>query len=520
MRRPSRLAVTAAALLLAGACSGDYGDGGDDGGASGETTTTQPSDPLLVTTDLGPVRGAESPVDGVRQFLNIPYAEPPEGENAWRPPQEAAPWEEPLDATAPGPSCPQSTEGVTAAFVTTPPSDPDCLRLNVWSPDGAADVPVMVWIHGGGFSNGSAPSPYYTGDDLAGEGIVLVSMNYRLGPQGFLATEELADESEDGAVGNYGLLDQQAALRWVQDNAAAFGGDPGHVTIFGESAGGFSVCGHLASPGSAGLFQQAIIQSGGGCTAFLPREAALADGADFMTAVGCDDLACLRQTPDDELIAATDFNPSLVADGVVLEQTAHELAEQGELDDIPLLIGSNADEGSLFTLQEPEPTDAGLLELAADITDDPEALVALYPANDFDSNLARFRAMVTDSSFTCPMLDFAAVAPRSYVYQYTYVSEQNPLDLGATHGAELASLFHHPEGIAAVEIEVTEEGLQLSDLIQAAWAAFATTGDPGEDFDLYADGQTVTLITVPFEQVEEIRDGRCAEVTELSSPDR
>ncbi|HZJ27450.1 MAG TPA: carboxylesterase family protein [Acidimicrobiia bacterium] len=510
------LTLLAALALVVGACSNDQsGDAADD--AADDATTTQPSDPLLVATTLGPVQGGESAVDGIRHFLNIPFAEPPTGENAWRPPQPREPWANALDATEPGPSCPQTEGGVTTSFLETPESDPDCLSLNVWTPDGAEDLPTMVWIHGGGLTTGSAHEPYYIGDDLASEGVVVVSMNYRLGPQGFLATDELAEESDDGAVGNYGFLDQQAALEWVQANIAGFGGDPEEVTIFGESAGGFSVCGHLAAPGSQGLFQQAIVQSGGGCARLQPVESAVEDGAAFMEAVGCEDIACLRELSDEDLIAVADFNGALVSDGVVLSETAYELAERGDLDDTPILIGSNADESTLFTLGEDEPTDEELVELVSDLTDDPEAFIELYPAESFDSNLDRYRAMETDVRFTCPTLDFASVAPQTYVYHYVYLSEQNPFDLGATHGAEISSLFEHPEGITAIEIERTDEGARLSDLIQGAWAAFATKGDPGEEFEPYADDRTVTLINVPLERVDEIRDGRCEQVTQLST---
>ncbi len=262
------LALAVVLAVVAAACSGDDDSASDTTTSTSEpsttTTTTEPADPYLIDTTAGPVRGGPSGVDGVRNFLAIPYAEAPVGDLAWRAPEPRQPWTDVLDATQGGPACPQTTEGVTAQFVKSPDPDPDCLDLDVWSPDAAGDLPVMVWIHGGGFSTGSAHNPYYNGDDLAAEGVVVVGVNYRLGPQGFLVTDALRDESDDGSVGNYGFLDQQLALRWVQDNIEAFGGDPSNVTIFGESAGGFSVCGHLA--GSRGLFAKAVIQSGGGCS--------------------------------------------------------------------------------------------------------------------------------------------------------------------------------------------------------------------------------------------------------------
>ncbi len=520
-----RSVALAACVLLVAACSGS-----DDGTASSPSTTsttsttaattsTRPADPYFVDTTTGPVQGGPSAVDGVRNFLAIPYAEAPVGDRAWKPPAPRAPWDDPLDATQPGASCPQTTEGVTTAFIITPDPDPDCLTVSVWTPEEADGLPVMVWIHGGGFSTGSAHEPYYAGDDLAARGVVVVNVNYRLGPQGFLATAALQAESGDGSVGNYGFRDQQLALHWVHDNAAAFGGNPARVTIFGESAGGFAVCGHLAAPGSQGLFAQAIVQSGGGCDRLLSLDAALAQGQQFMDQVGCSDLACLRAIPDDRLVSVEGFSPSLAADGVTLSDTAYDLARSGRLGDVPVLIGSNADEATLFTINLDEPSDQGLAELASAFTDDPAALVALYPADRFASNKARYQAMFTDVRFTCPTVDFATVDPDAFVYHYTYVDEANPLGLGATHGSELAALFHHPEGLR-VDVEQTERGEQLSDGMQAAWVAFATTGDPGDAFAPYGDGGEVARIDVPIEQVDTIRDGRCDQVIQLSTAAR
>lgn len=505
--------------LLAAACSGD--DGASDAvstttAADATTTTTTPADadPLVVETDAGTVRGGPSAVDGVRHFLAVPYAEAPVGDLAWRPPVPRQPWTDLLDATEGGPACPQTTEGVTAQFVITPEPEPDCLDLDVWTPDGAQDLPVMVWIHGGSFATGSAHNPYYAGDDLAAEGVVVVGINYRLGPQGFLATPQLQDEQAGGAVGNYGFLDQQLALEWVRDNIERFGGDPENVTIFGESAGGFSVCGHLAAPGSQGLFAKAVVQSGGGCRSLTPLDEALAAGVRFMDELGCDDLACLRGASDEELLAVGGFDPALVADGVTLTTPALEQAEAGAFDDLPVLLGSNADEATLFTLSLEEPTDDGLLDLAGRFTDDAAALVDLYPVADFGSNKERFQAMFTDVVFTCPSMAFADAAPQAFLYHFTHVSAQDPFGLGATHGAEIAYLFAHPEGLA-IEAQQTDETRQLSELIQAAWAGFAATGDPGDDFDRYDDTGLITILDLPFEQAHQIRGGRCAEVNEL-----
>jgi para-nitrobenzyl esterase len=514
-----RLYFLSVFLLLIAACSGS----GDDEGSSdppaqtvSTTTTETPSDPFEIGTDLGVVVGAESDVAGVRAFLTIPFAAPPTGENRWRMPQPHEGWDEPLDATSPGPSCPQPADSLFNQLLDIPESDEDCLTLNVWSPEDADGLPVMVWIHGGGLSTGSAHQPYYIGDQLAGTGIVVVSMNYRLGALGFLATDELADEGASAGFGNYGLADQAAALEWTQRNIAAFGGDPEAVTIVGESAGGFSVCGHLASPASAGLFRQASILSGGGCNRLRDGDDARRAGQRFMEAVGCDDLGCLRSLPVDELLGGPS-PASLVDDGITYEGTAYQRAVAGDLD-IPLLIGSNADEATLFTLGRAEPTDDELLELVNTLSADPAAVLALYPADAFETNLARYQAISTDAGFTCPGLGFAQVMPRAYVYHYAYVSAGNPLGLGATHGAELAFLFGHPEGIRVIDAQSDAETDQVSNDIQAAWSAFVKGEAPTSDWPLFAESGQVMVLDAPFRLVDQIRDGRCDALGELIGP--
>ncbi|MCU0271169.1 MAG: carboxylesterase family protein [Acidimicrobiales bacterium] len=517
------VALLGATLLLGiTACSDDAEDAAppaEDRTTSGTSTETSapPADPLLLPTDLGDVQGVDSAVEGVRAFHAMPYAAEPTGENRWRPPQPRDPYDGTFEATAPGASCPQMVEGVVGQFTITPDPAEDCLTVSVWSPDDAADLPVMVWFHGGGLQSGSAEQPLYIGDNLAARGVVVVGANYRLGPFGYLATEELAAESDDGSVGNYGLADQRAALEWVQRNIAAFGGDPENVTIFGESAGGFSACGHLASPASEDLFDKAIIQSGGGCDRLQSRDDALAAGAALLGATGCEDITCLRDLPTDQVLAAG-FDPVLVADGVVLSDTASQLAERGDLDGIPVLIGSNGTEATLFTLTITEPTEEGLLELFAEMSDQPEELLALYPAEQYENNLERYRTMWTDAVFACPTLGFAETATNdTFVYHYVYRSPSDPFGFGPTHGAELPPLFGHPEGIRGLEAGLSDpETKQVSEQMQAAWVAFATTGDPGEVWVPYADGQQITQMDAEFTLVDEIRGGRCKAVLELT----
>ncbi len=525
---PRRLfALLAVMALTLVACSDDDGDGDDADTpatteAPADTTeeesdapAAEPGDPLEADTDLGPVVGTTSDVDGVRAFLAIPFAAPPTGDNRWRAPQPHPGWDDPLDATEPGASCPQPADSLFNQLLVIPDSDEDCLTLNVWSPDDADGLPVMVWIHGGGLSTGSAHQPYYIGDQLADTGIVVVSMNYRLGTLGFLGTDELADEGAESGWANYGLADQTAALEWVKRNVGSFGGDPDRVTIVGESAGGFSVCGHLASPASAGLFHQASILSGGGCDGLRAGEDARAAGQQFLDSVGCDDMECARDLPVEDVLAGPPQS-SLVADGITYDATAYRLAADGLLD-VPLLIGSNADEATLFTLGRNEPSEEELRNLVAATVDDPEAVLAAYPADAFETQLARYQAISTDAGFTCPALRFAGEVPEAYVYHYTYVSAGNPLGLGATHGAELALLFGHPEGIAILDAETDDETASVSAALQDAWSEFVKGNPPTPDWERHGEAGRIMVLDTTFELVDEIRDGRCEAIGDLVS---
>ena len=211
------------------------------------------------------------------------------------------------------------------------------------------------------------------------------------------------------------------------------------------------------------------------------------------------------------------FDTALVADGKVLSASAAQIAAKGKPTDIPVLIGSNESEAKLFTLNAPEPTDAELVDLAGDFSKNPQALVALYPNDDYLTNLDRYRAMSTDVTFTCPTVSFAQVATTAFLYHYTYVSAQNPLGLGATHGVEIAPLFNHPEGISAIKIEVDATSRRVSDSLQQAWTSFAKDGDPGPLFDPYRKAGKITVIDDPITQTDEIRNGRCDQVNALAT---
>jgi para-nitrobenzyl esterase len=517
LRRRVALVVTIVLVALGSGCSSDDGEvstGSDRAAPATAPAEPAPSaDPLIVTTDLGRVRGVESETAGVRAFHAMPYAAEPTGANRWRPPQPRAPYAGTYDATRVGASCPQRRPGDLAVMV-IPAAAEDCLTVSAWAPDAARGLPVLVWIHGGSLTGGSAEQPSYIGDELAAKGAVVVGVNYRLGPFGFLATPGLSAEQSDGSVGNYGFLDQVAALRWVHRNISAFGGDPGNVTIFGQSAGGWSVCAHLASPSSAGLFAKAIAQSG--CDMQQDRDAALAAGSTFARGLGCDDVACLRSLPTERLLEP-EFAARLVTDGVTLDRTASDAAAAGDLAGIPVLIGSTADEATLFLLGRPEPTEDELRAAAATMTDRPDELLALYPPAAGATTFDRLVTMLSDVTFVCPTLAFAeASTSDTFVYHYTFDPGGGRANLGATHGAELVPLFGHPEGISFLPPELIGPAVGLGDELRNAWVSFAATGDPGARFEPFAERGSITILDVPFRVDDQIRDGRCPTVSALT----
>jgi para-nitrobenzyl esterase len=370
--RSFALALTVACL---GACSSSSSSPGanpsnNDAGEPPDSGTSTSS--LDVSTDKGMVHGATA--GGVRSFLGIPFAATTGGDNRWKPPQPAAPWTTTLKATTLGPICPQ-IDPSTMVYATT--SDENCLSLNVWTPDPAPTkpLPVMVWIFGGAFVFGSGGAAPYSGNNLVPKGdVVLVSMNYRVGPLGFLTHSALAAEDPSHSTGNYGLLDQQAALKWVQTNIAAFGGDKSNVTIFGESAGGKSVCLQLLSPGSKGLFNKAIIESGLCLVPGMTLAPAEAEGDRFAQAMGCAGadsgtaLSCLRGLSPTALTngpanapaplpgglfyqdSSTTLSFQPIVDGVFLTDQPLALFTANKEAAVPVLQGTNTNEGILFQI--------------------------------------------------------------------------------------------------------------------------------------------------------------------------
>ncbi|HZA35327.1 MAG TPA: carboxylesterase family protein, partial [Vicinamibacterales bacterium] len=361
-----------------------------------------------VKTQSGPVEGTESGDGRIRVFRGIPFAAPPVGELRWQAPRPVAPWQEVRKATAFGNRCMQAP--IFSDMIFRDEVSEDCLYLNVWTPARAATerLPVMVWIYGGGFQAGSASEPRQDGEKLAGTGVVVVSFNYRLGVFGFLAHPELTRESGHNASGNYGLLDQIAALQWVKTNIAAFGGDPGRVTIFGESAGSFAVSALMASPPAQGLFHRAIGESGAffntGSGALAPGTLAAseASGVTFAQSIGAPSLAALRAKPAADVLQAAAKGPGRwfapMIDGFVLPRNVPAIYADGKQSHVPLLAGWNADEvRSSVILAKEQATAAAFVERTRkQFGADADALLKAYPAGSDAEALESAASLGTD----------------------------------------------------------------------------------------------------------------------------
>ncbi|MFN0181119.1 MAG: carboxylesterase/lipase family protein [Gemmatimonadales bacterium] len=431
-------------------------------------------------------------VEGVRDgmvmvFKGIPYAAPPIGELRWRAPQPVAPWQGVRKAATFSPVCPQK-----GAY---PPESPieqmseDCLTLNVWTPaNPAARLPVMVWIFGGGLRNGSASTPLYSGERLSSRGVVVVTFNYRLGVQGFLAHPSLSAESAHRGSGNYGLLDQVAALNWVQRNIAAFGGDPTRVTIFGQSSGSISISALIASPLTKGLFHRAIGQSGGlfEPVALDPGFAlagAEQEGEGFARRARATSLAELRRLPVETLLAV-DFSPHFTVDGFALTKSPYDAYVAGEQQPVDLLVGSNADEGQWF-LDSTVVTVANFTDVLT--AHFPSLLVWLVGAKPGATNAearASAAAFEGDVRFRWDMWTWARLAAaggqrKVFLYQFArtppFRNGERYHGLGATHGMEMPYVFDH---LDQQPVPWAEKDRELASIMPAYWTNFAARGDP------------------------------------------
>jgi para-nitrobenzyl esterase len=461
----------------------------------------QAANPLAFTFS-GPVRGMVSSA-GVREFLGIPYAAAPVGNLRWRPPVPHAPWFETLDATQFANHCPQTPSPFGIASTTE-----DCLFLNVFTPDSNAGAvgglrPVMVWIHGGALVDGESND--YDPTAFVKDGVIVVTINYRLGILGFLAHPAFAAEKTDpdrdgdfeaGSAGDYGLMDQQLALRWVRDNIVFFGGDPLNVTIFGESAGGLSVFSQLASPSAANLFQKAIIESGAYNQTTQTLATAEAAGTAFATAAGCSSqtAACLRALPVSTILASQNpagYTPNI--DGNFLPISLGTALATGQFHHLPIIQGSNHDEWRLFTALDFDLTVGPIANnetayeaaLASLVGPGAPIVAAEYPLASFPSADLAFATAGTDVVFACPAYG-ADLAMSQFVPLSTYEfnDENAPQDFlppvtfpyGAAHASELQYLFNLP--ITIPRPPLTSPQIQLSSSMQHYWTNFAKFGTP------------------------------------------
>jgi para-nitrobenzyl esterase len=442
----------------------------------------------VAVVDTGVLRGVRA--DAVTTFLGVPYAAPPLGALRWRPPQAPAAWTGVRAARAFAPACMQ--KGVSMPGESPPRISEDCLYLNVWRPvrRGPRPAAVMVWIHGGGYTNGATAMPLYWGDRLARRGVVVVSVAYRLGPFGYLAHPELSAESADHVSGDYGLMDQIAALKWVQRNIKAFGGDPDRVTIFGQSAGAMSVSLLVASPQARGLFQRAIAQSGG---VFEPMELAPGyllpqaqrDGVAYAASLGAKSIADLRALPAETLLGgkANSVSHPVIGPSVlpISPYTAYVTGRQAQ---VPILIGSNADEARSLA----DVSGVTVATFKSDLEHTwgplPPSIVGAYPfTTDAGAKAARLD-LERDLRFGWDMQAWArlqAGGARQPVFLYRF-AQAPPFPAtspragwAASHFAELWYMFDH---LNQEPWAWSASDRRLAGLMSSYWINFARTGDP------------------------------------------
>jgi para-nitrobenzyl esterase len=491
----------------------------------------------VVQINDGPIRGYKS--EGVDIFLGIPYAAPPVGALRWMPPQPVDPWRKVLDALAFGNTCVQTN---TLGGFAAPSNHEDCLYLNVFAPplgdddkdghdEGSRKRPVMVWIYGGGNFDGESND--YDARKLARDGgVVVVSLNYRLNVFGFLAHPAL--DSEGHAAANYGLMDQQFALRWVQRNIAAFGGDPRNVTIFGESAGGVNVMANMASPTAKGLFHRGIVES----RAVRPQPTlaqAEAVGTAFAAAVGCLDqtAACLRSLSVQEIIGngsnflgaapspAGAASPTLgIIDGTILTQSTTDALKSGQFNQVPVINGTNRDEWRWFVGQTELAT--GHIMTAADYPDsilgffgatNGPLVLAQYPLAAYNSPSEAFAAAVTAGFIACPARRINRLLVK-YVptYGYEFADETAPsssppvsFPYGTAHTYEIQYLFPHYHGATGIVNNLNPAQERLSDQMVSYWTTFAKSGNPNSEetpdwprYDATLDQYQSLQLPIPF----------------------
>ena len=500
-----------------------------------DTAREAPALARRVETSHGVLHGVASPFNpDITVYRGVPYAAPPVGELRWQPPQPPSTWQHPLEADDFSASCYQQRH--VSNFVWRREDfevSEDCLYLNVWTPSESAELPVMVWFHGGSHTSGQGHSLIFDGTSLASHGVVLVTINYRLGPFGFLAHPWLADESPHDSAGNYGLLDKIAALKWVKANARAFGGNPDNITIFGQSAGSQSVCTLMTSPLARGLFEKAIGQSAG-CAHHSalnpgsnPDPNGYIRGAALVKAVGGDNLAALRNANPEEVLTAAlstgwENGSRITLDGWVVPESPEQVFALGRQAPVPLLLGYMADEGVELFPKNPGLTEAALGNFASSIAGNwGSQLVTAYSTPGATPEEIQF-SITTDWLMAFGMRRWAEYQARlgqpTYFYYvdhvppafHIYMPDDPDLQLpagrrsgGAYHSGDLALVFGTTDKVG---LDWTEDDHQVSRHMVRYWTNFAKTGDPnGEGVPVWplfdsANAATQVIGLVPVSQ--------------------
>ncbi|MDR0763070.1 MAG: carboxylesterase family protein [Bacteroidales bacterium] len=437
-----------------------------------------------VKINSGTVSGKTTDDGAVKIFMGLPFAVPPVGELRWKVPQPVAAWEGVRECTAPPAS---AMQGKPVPFfcwskeflIPDEPLSEDCLYLNVWTPAKTVEdkLPVMVWIHGGGFTGGSGTVPLYNGEAMARKGVVFVTINYRLGIFGFLAHPELSAEDENGVSGNYGILDQIAALKWVQENIGAFGGDPNRVTIAGQSAGAMSVNVLCVSPLAKGLFHRAIAQSGGmfGSRLSLGQtlQDAEANGKQITDILGVS-IADLRLFPADSLLTLRGWY-ALTVDNVVIPHVAETFA-QGKQNDVPLISGWNADDGVSFA--PPADSETFKQRIRMQYSEKADKLLEIFPAGSAEE-AEQSQKLLSSLSFGWNNYAWAKLQSetgrsKAYMYYFKRVPPGEP-NYGAFHSAEFAYALHT---LNRWERPFIDTDYRLEEIMSSYWVNFAKKGNP------------------------------------------
>lgn len=489
---------------------------------------------VQINTPQGPIQGVQSKA-GIQNYKAIPFATPPVGDLRWRPPTEAPTWTEVRDASEYSAMCMQETEGTSdlfkniieghgigglkkfvieraAAAMNDAEVSEDCLYLNVRTPNIAPDgsvagepMPVMVWIHGGGHQFGSGDTMYYQSDSLPAKGVVVVTINYRLGPFGYLAHPALSKDDPRGVSGNYGTLDQIASLKWVRDNISAYGGDPNNVTIFGESAGSWSVTELMASPLANGLFHKAIGQSGSS-TYHLGQidknpvgwVSGYETASKLDAALGLENPSAetLRALPAEDIVKASNWQ---IADGLHHNRDGYVFPDNvgvsfrnGNINAVPVMFGYNGDEATLFYPDDPEPSvwiegfppegrDAQIAAMTPHFGDTADTIIDLYNLDEPDKMFRGGMSMMGDEIFGVNVRFAArqteAAGEPAWLYIFDRIPPSPKQTLNAFHAAEIPFVFGSHEKI----LGLSDSDEDLTELMQVYWTNFAKTGNPNAD---------------------------------------